>query len=117
MKCNGVRKEDDGVTVCVLCTLSFLKADDYHQILLLPFVLLSLHFGFLGKCVIPDLSLDCKYLNDGGLALTASFIIIFCCSFPHLLPFYPKVPIVLLMFSIACNIVQSRSRCAFNTPD
>lgn len=72
MKCNSIRKEDDFVTVCVLCTLSFWKSD-CHQILLLlcpwcqftvPAHWIWLKWGYKSnfrkevfwKCIIPDLS-------------------------------------------------------------
>lgn len=107
MKCFSVRKEDDFVTVCVLCTLSFWKSDYYHQMLLLwsPWCQFTalLHIGFLlewgnrsnfrkevfSNCIIPDLSFQSLSIvniwKDRDLALSGSVSFIKL----HLLVFSP----------------------------
>lgn len=111
MKCTSIRKEDDCVTVCVLCTLChFWKSDYFHQISLLLKSLMptvaALLFGgrwrsdarrFLLKAH-HSTCLDCKYLDDGGPALVGP------ASLPH-----PN-----LFICSSCGSFQSlRLSCSF----
>lgn len=117
MKCYSIRKEDNFVTVCVLCTLSFWKSDYYHRIYLpscpwCRFTHRCTCWGFISEVklqkvyhsrfIIP-VSLTCKYLEDGDLALSGplslsnSTSVFPLCSCP-LQSFVPP-PLVLFILS------------------
>lgn len=132
MKCYSIQKEDDFVTVCVLCTLSFfwkswLLSPDIIAVESLMPVHATSGFFFLFErgdteeevfcwCIIPDfiipVSLNCKYLENPALCGPVSLSNSSSLSFPSgscvLQSFWPTLHLPCLSSLSGCvsNIVQ-----------